>query len=97
MRALLDDAAVLDHEDLVGGADRRESVRDDDRRPAGERLGQCCLNRRLGGGVECGGCLVEDDDPGLSQQKPRDRQPLTLTTGQSVAALADHGVEAVGQ
>ena len=32
--ALLDDAAVLGHDDAVGVADRRQPVRDDERRPS---------------------------------------------------------------
>src|SRR3546814_5568882 len=35
--------------------------------------------------------------PRPGQQQPGDRQPLTLAAGQPVAALADHGVETVGQ
>ena len=34
VRAALDDLAVLEHEDLIGAADRRQPVRDDERRPA---------------------------------------------------------------
>ena len=37
VRAALDDLAVVEHDDLVGVADRREAVRDRDRRaPVGE-------------------------------------------------------------
>ncbi|CAM5716648.1 hypothetical protein STENM223S_01189 [Streptomyces tendae] len=43
-----------------------------------------------------GGGLVEDD-PLSGQQEPGDGHALALTAGEPVAALADHGVEAVGQ
>ena len=36
VRAALDDPAVVEHDDHVGAADRREPVRDDERRAAGE-------------------------------------------------------------
>ena len=48
-------------------------------------------------GVEVGGRLVEDHDPWLGEQQAGDRQPLALAARQPVAALADDGVEAVGQ
>jgi hypothetical protein len=42
--AALDDPAVLDDEDLVGGPHDRKPVRHDDRRPAGQFLGKCLLH-----------------------------------------------------
>ena len=44
VRALLDDPAVLEHDDQVGVADRREPVRDDERRAAREQLAQRALD-----------------------------------------------------
>ena len=38
MRALLDDAAVVEHDDLVGVLDRREPVRNDDDGTIAHRL-----------------------------------------------------------
>ena len=97
MRAPLDDAAVLEHEDQVGGADGRQPVRDDDRGAALQRLGQRVLDGRLGRGVEVRGRLVEDDDPRPGEQHPGDGQPLPLAARQPVPALADHRVEPVRQ
>ena len=48
-------------------------------------------------GVEVRGRLVEDDDVGRLEQQPGDRQPLLLAAGEPVAAVADDGVEPVGQ
>ena len=48
-------------------------------------------------GVERGRRLVEDEDPRILQQDPRDRDPLLLAARQLVAALADDRVVAVGQ
>ena len=97
MGAGLDDPAVVDDEDLVGVADRREPVRDDQGRPALEGGVEGALDRGLGLGVEVGGGLVEDDDRGLLEQQPGDGEPLPLAAGEPVAAVADHGVEAVGE
>ena len=44
--AALDDAAAVDDGDLVGGADRRQAVGDDDRRAVGERRGRARPGRR---------------------------------------------------
>ena len=90
-------AAVLDDEDLVGVAHRRQPVRDDERRAAVQSAGQRPLHRGLGLGVEVRGRLVEDDDVGRLEQQPGDGQPLLLAAGQPVAAVADDRVEAVGQ
>jgi hypothetical protein len=46
VRALLDDLAVLEHDDQVGVADRREAVGDDERGPAREQPVQRLLDRR---------------------------------------------------
>ena len=45
---LFDDAAFVDHDDPVGGDDRRQSVRDDQRRATGERVGE--RGYRMSGG-----------------------------------------------
>ena len=44
---VLDDPAVLHHEHAVGDGDRREAVRDDDRRPVCQQGLQSILNRSL--------------------------------------------------
>ena len=93
MTAALDDAAGFDDEDLIGGDDRRQSVGDDQRRTAGEGSVQRRLDVGLRRRVEARGRLVEDDHGRLGEQQPGDRQPLTLTTRQPVAALSDDGVE----
>ena len=63
VRAALDDPAVVDDEDLVGVADGRQPVRDDDRRTSGQSGREGPLHRDLRLGVEVGRRLVEDDDP----------------------------------
>ena len=93
----LDDPAVLEDDDLVGRADGGEPVRDDERRTPLERLAERGGDRRLGGRVERGGRLVEDDHAGVGQQQPGDGEPLPLAAGEPVAALADDGVEPAGQ
>ena len=65
-------------------------------RPAITSL-QARLDRRLGGRVDRGGGVVEDQDPRVGEQRPGDRDPLALAAGEGQAALADAGLVAVGQ
>ena len=97
MGAALGDPAALDDEDLVGAADGRQAVGDDEGGAAGHRLGERLLDRGLVRRIERRGRLVEDDHRGSGEQQPGDGEALALAAGQPVTALADHGVEAVGQ
>src|SRR5229473_2816047 len=63
VRALLDDPAVLQHDDQVGIPNRRQAVGDDEGRPAGEQELQRALDLALGADVDRRGRLVEDEEP----------------------------------
>src|SRR5437660_247429 len=52
---------------------------------------------KVGARVERARRLVEDQDRRVAQDRARDRDALLLAAGEAVAALADHGVIAVGQ
>src|SRR5262249_9635745 len=67
VRAALDDLAVLEHEDLIGAADRREPVRDDEGGAAGAQRFQAVLNHRLALAVEARGRFVENQDPRIGE------------------------------
>ena len=54
-------------------------------------------NRRLGMNIECGKGVVEDQDGWPDQNCPGERQPLTLSTGQAHALLADPGLQSEGK
>ena len=74
-----DDAAVVEDDDLVGERDRREAVRDDDRRPAAHRFGEPGADPGLGRRVDRGGRVVQDQDAGVDDERACDREPLPLT------------------
>ncbi len=93
--APLHDPAGVDDEDLIGVADRREAMRDHERGATGERGAQRVLHRELGFGVEVGGGLVEDDDVGGLEEEAGDGEALLLASRESVAAIADEGVDAI--
>src|SRR5262249_60874978 len=94
MRAALDDLAVLEHQDLVGAADGREPVGDDEGGAAGAQRLQAILNHRFALAVEARGRLVENQDPRVGENRARDRDALPLPARQPDAALADDRVVA---
>ena len=65
-------------------------------RPA-HRLGERRADPRLGRRVDGGGRVVEDQDPRVDHERAGDREPLALAARERDAALADHGVVALGQ
>ena len=95
MGALLDDPAVLEDDDHVGVSDRRETVGDDEGRPAGEEQAKGPLDPPLRPDVDARGRLVEDEDARVGEERTRERDELALTGGELGAALADRRVVAV--
>jgi len=97
VRALLDDAAVVEHDEPVGVAERAEAVRDRDRRPAPDEPGQGVLDLGLGLGVDRARRLVEDQDARVLEEGPRDRDPLPLAARELGPPLADDRAVSVVQ
>src|SRR4029077_199525 len=62
VRPALDDLSPLEHQDLIGAADRREAVGDHERGAAVPERAQAVLNSCLAFGVEARGRLIEDED-----------------------------------
>src|SRR5580704_8170030 len=88
--AALDDAAAVEHDDLVGMDDGREPVRDHNRGAAAAHLLQRALDLLLGAGVERAGRLVEQQDVRVLEDGAGDRHPLLLAARELQPALA-HG------
>ena len=97
MRAVGDDAAVVEQHDAVGERDRRGPVGDDDRRPALHHLGERGPDLVLLGRVDRRGRVVEDQHARVGEHRARDRDALPLPARQRVAVLADDRVVALGQ
>ena len=95
MRAALDDLAALEHQDLIRAPNRRQPVRDDERRAALAQRPQAVLNQRLALAVEARRRLVEQQDARIGEDRARDRHALALAAGQPHAALADDRVVAL--
>ena len=80
MGALLDDLAVIEHDDLVGPANGRKPVGDDHGRAAAQQPLKPLLYQRLGVAVDIGRSLVKDEDAGICDDGPGEAQELALPT-----------------
>src|SRR5207248_3182017 len=83
---------VLEHDDRAGVANRREAVRDDERRAAVQEAAEGVLDLALGADVDRARRLVEDQDARVGEQRARERDELTLAEREAEAALAELGV-----
>ncbi len=95
--APLHDAAVVEHEEAVGGLDGGEPVRDDEGGASLHEPLQGLLHEGLRRGVKGRGGLVEQQQARIAQQGPGDGDALALPTAQLDPPLAHLGVVAVGQ
>ena len=96
MSAGLDDAAVFDDDNHVGAGDRAQPVGDDEARSSAHQMAEALLNQPLAFRVEIAGGLVENQQLGVGQDRPGDRQSLPLAAAEPHAAFANHGLHTVG-
>ena len=89
MRALLDDRAVLEDDDQVGVADRREAVGDDERGPAAQQPAQRVLDPALGADVDRAVASSRIRIARVGEQRARERDELALAEREPEAALAE--------
>ena len=94
-RAGLDDPAGIDDRDLVGDRGETQPMRHDQHGPRPGHASDRVADDRLAGGIEMRGGFVEDDQPGVGQDRPGDRDALPLPAAQPDPALADGLVVAV--
>src|SRR3546814_1353658 len=81
--AVLDDAAVLDDDDLVGHAHGREAVRDQDRDAVLRQPAEVLEDRRFGGRVHRRGRFIQHQDVrARTHEGARQGDLLPLPTGQ---------------
>ena len=97
MRAHLDDLAVFHDDNAVGALHGRQAVRDDDGGAADHGRFQRLLHQAFGFGVQRTGCLVEQQQRRVFQQRAGDRDALALAAGQAHATLAEERFVAVRQ
>src|SRR5947209_449916 len=95
MLADLDDTAAVEDADKIGIDDRRQPVRNHDRRTTAHQRSQGGLYLALALGIERRGRLVEQQDRGVLQHRAGDRQALALSAGEAQPMLADDRVVAL--
>src|SRR5262245_294995 len=86
--AVLVDATVVQHQDAVGGVDRREPVRDRDARTPREESSHRLPDERFGFGIDTRHRFVQDEDGRIVHEGPSDGQQLALSVRDVRAALA---------
>ena len=91
MRALFDDAAFVENDDLVGLEDSVEAVGDGDDSAALHQFARGFFEQGFGFGVEAGGGFIEDEDGGVFEESAREGYALGLSAGEAGAAFTDDG------
>src|SRR6185369_13292020 len=92
VRSPLDDAAIFDHQNLLGASNGGEAMRDDERGAAFHEVGEAFLDGGLRFGIQAAGSLVEDQDARVGKNGTGDGDALALSAGELDAAFADDGV-----
>jgi len=95
VRSHLADASLGQYHDLVGAANGREPVRDDNHGAVLHQVGQGLLNEQLGFGVEVRGSLVQDQNGRVLEQGAGDGDTLALPAAELESAVADDGIVAL--
>src|SRR5262245_15706685 len=88
MCTTLDDPALVEHDDLVGARNSRQTVRHHQRRAATRGLVKRPRLLSLGGGVERRRRLIEHQDSRVLEDGAGDTDTLTFAAGKLHAALA---------
>ena len=83
MRTSFDDAAPIEENDLIGLADGRKAVGDDERGAIFHEIGKTFLNLLLGNDIHAGGSLVEDDYRRVLKKDAGDGKTLLLAHAQA--------------
>src|SRR5215472_12755766 len=97
VRAFLNDSPVLDDDDPIGTANRRKPMRDDQGGAILHQDFERLLHRTLGLRIERGSRFIEHQDRRVLEERPGNRDALTLATRQPHAQLTHHRVVTLGQ
>ncbi len=94
--SLFDDTAIVQYQDVVASLHGRQVVSDQHDRPSCHELVQGALDQGLGGAVQPGGWLVEDDHLRVPEEYPAQREELGFARRQSGPAGPQLRIESVG-
>ena len=79
--------AFIQNDDLIGVADRTDSLGNDHAGNAAELFGKTFSQRCIGFVVQCGEGVIENQNLGISRQRTGDCQTLLLSAGNIGSAL----------
>ena len=94
MDSPLGDLAAFENEDLIGMANGRESVRDDEAGTVLHEAVEGLLDEPLGGRVHTRGGFIEDEDRWIFEKGASDGEALFFTDAQFDTTLSEWSVEA---
>lgn len=89
MRALADDAPLVEHHNLVGREDGRDALGDDDHGLAAQAGTKLMAKRGVGLVVERAETVVEEEDTRVGRKRTRDSEALPLAARDVRASLSD--------
>ena len=95
--ALLDDPPLVQDENAVGPLHGRQAVGDQDGGPSSHQPVQRLLHQHLRLRIQGRGRFVQDQEPGIFQERPGDGESLPLSPRQIDTFFAHHGLISVGQ
>ena len=88
MRPLLDDPAMIHHQNTIAGQHRRKPMGDHQRGALLHQIFQRGLHKRFAFGIERGSRLVQQQQRRIAQDRARDGDALALAAGQRDAAFS---------
>ena len=89
MRAAFDDTPMIQNADQIRVSNRRDTMRDDQRRAIGTNIAQIAKDPFLGVRVDRRQRIIEYQYPRIAHHGSSDRGPLFLPAGKRDPALAD--------
>ena len=96
-RAVLDDLALLQNDDAIEIAHRRQAVGDGNDGAAAHQAAQRLADQLLGFAIQRRGGLVEQQQRRVLQEGARNRDPLPLPAGQAQPAISHDRVQPLRQ
>ena len=89
MRALFNNATLIEDDDVIGFEDGVETVGNGNDSFSLHELARGFFEQGFGFRVEAGGGFVEDEDGRVLEEGARERETLRLSAGETGAAFAD--------
>ena len=92
MRALFDDATVVEDDDVVGFEDSVEAVGDGDNGSSLHEAAGGFFEQGFGLGVEAGGGFIKDKEGRVFEEGAGEGKTLRLSAAETCSAFADDGL-----